>query len=128
VAGYGRAQNKVGFANPEYFKDKMLLMQAQENRLKLDEEQLLFIVGGQDNVVDDDVDEQPIQDLALNVFQADDCDVLILIPSYDLDVLSEVHDHDHYEDVVCDHHERIVDNAADLKHWTSRRDGQQCVE
>nr|GEU32626.1 hypothetical protein [Tanacetum cinerariifolium] len=32
---------------------------------------------GQDNVVDDDVDEQPIQDLALNVdnvFQADECD------------------------------------------------------
>nr|GFB03346.1 hypothetical protein [Tanacetum cinerariifolium] len=41
------------------------------------EEQLPFIAGGQDNIVDDDVDEQPIQDLALNVdnvFQADDCD------------------------------------------------------
>ncbi|GKG18947.1 hypothetical protein Tco_0376046, partial [Tanacetum coccineum] len=38
---------------------------------------MLFIAGGQDNVVDDDVDEQPIQDLALNVdnvFQVDDCD------------------------------------------------------
>nr|GEY19009.1 retrovirus-related Pol polyprotein from transposon TNT 1-94 [Tanacetum cinerariifolium] len=41
------------------FKDKMLLMQAQENGLVLDEEQLLFIVGGQDNVVDEDVDELP---------------------------------------------------------------------
>nr|GEV48404.1 retrovirus-related Pol polyprotein from transposon TNT 1-94 [Tanacetum cinerariifolium] len=43
----------------------------------LDEELLLFIVGGQDNAVDEDVDEQPVQDLALNVdnvFQADDCD------------------------------------------------------
>ncbi|GJW04983.1 hypothetical protein Tco_1563839 [Tanacetum coccineum] len=63
--------------NSEYFKDKMLLMQAQENRVALDEEQLLFIAGGQDNAVDEDVDEQPIQDLALNVdnvFQADDCD------------------------------------------------------
>nr|GFA19407.1 integrase, catalytic region, zinc finger, CCHC-type, peptidase aspartic, catalytic [Tanacetum cinerariifolium] len=32
---------------------------------------------GQDNAIDGDVDEQPIQDLALNVenvFQADDCD------------------------------------------------------
>nr|GFB39824.1 retrovirus-related Pol polyprotein from transposon TNT 1-94 [Tanacetum cinerariifolium] len=61
----------------EYFKDKMLLMQALENEVTLDEEQLLFIAGGQDNVDDDDVDEQPIQDLALNVdnvFQADDCD------------------------------------------------------
>nr|GEX00979.1 retrovirus-related Pol polyprotein from transposon TNT 1-94 [Tanacetum cinerariifolium] len=63
--------------NSEYFKDKMLLMQAQENKVALDEEQLLFITGGKDNVVDDDVDEQPIQDLALNVdnvFQDDDYD------------------------------------------------------
>nr|GEV71788.1 integrase, catalytic region, zinc finger, CCHC-type, peptidase aspartic, catalytic [Tanacetum cinerariifolium] len=63
--------------NSDYFKDKMLLMQAQENRVALDEEQLLFIAGGQDNAIDEDVDEQPVQDLALNVdnvFQADDCD------------------------------------------------------
>nr|GEW55050.1 hypothetical protein [Tanacetum cinerariifolium] len=77
ATGYGGAQNRVGYANPEYFKDKMLLMQAQKNRVTYDEEQLLFIAGGQDNVVDDDVDEQPTQDLELNVdnvFQADDCD------------------------------------------------------
>nr|GEZ26926.1 integrase, catalytic region, zinc finger, CCHC-type, peptidase aspartic, catalytic [Tanacetum cinerariifolium] len=43
ATSYGEAQNKVGYANPEYFKDKMLLMQAQENRVALDEEQLLFI-------------------------------------------------------------------------------------
>ncbi|GJU55762.1 retrovirus-related pol polyprotein from transposon TNT 1-94 [Tanacetum coccineum] len=63
--------------NFEYFKDKMLLMQAQENGVALDEEQLLFLAGGQDNAVDEDVDEQPVQDLALNVdnvFQADDRD------------------------------------------------------
>ncbi|GJR98411.1 hypothetical protein Tco_0270585 [Tanacetum coccineum] len=30
--------------NSDYFKEKMLLMQAQENRVELDEEQLLFIV------------------------------------------------------------------------------------
>nr|GEV20166.1 Gag-Pol polyprotein [Tanacetum cinerariifolium] len=63
--------------NFEYYKDKMLLMQAQENGAALDAEQLLFLVGGQDNAIDDDVDEQPIQDLALNmdnVLQADDCD------------------------------------------------------
>ncbi|GJZ95676.1 integrase, catalytic region, zinc finger, CCHC-type containing protein [Tanacetum coccineum] len=90
----------------EYFKDKMLLMQDQENGVVLDEEQLLFLAGGQDNVIDEDVDEQPVQDLALNVdnvFQADDCDAAG--PSYDSDVLSEVHDHDHYQDAVCDHHE-----------------------
>nr|GEW16685.1 putative reverse transcriptase domain-containing protein [Tanacetum cinerariifolium] len=134
AAGYGGAQNRVGYANPEYFKDKMLLMQAQENGVTLDEEQLLFIAGGQDNVVNDEVDEQPIQDLALNmdnVFQANDCDAFDsdvdkaptaqtmfmanltfadLVydeagPSYDSDVLTEVHDHNHYQDAICEHYE-----------------------
>nr|GEV15203.1 integrase, catalytic region, zinc finger, CCHC-type, peptidase aspartic, catalytic [Tanacetum cinerariifolium] len=120
--------------NSEYFKNKMFLMQAQENRVTLDEEQLLFIAGRQDNVVDEDVDEQPVQELALNVdnvFQADDYDAFDFDvdnaptaqtmfmanlssaypvfdeagPSYDLDILSEVHNHDHYHDTVCEHHE-----------------------
>nr|GFA25861.1 integrase, catalytic region, zinc finger, CCHC-type, peptidase aspartic, catalytic [Tanacetum cinerariifolium] len=50
---------------------------AQENGVALDEEQLLFFAGRQDNAIDEDVDEQPVQDLALNVdnvFHADDCD------------------------------------------------------
>ncbi|GKA08349.1 hypothetical protein Tco_0687680 [Tanacetum coccineum] len=182
AAGYGGAQNKVRNANlgqarqikcyncngighirnctqpkrpqnSEYFKDKMLLMQAQENRVALDEEKLLFLAGGQDNAIDKDVDEQPVQDLALNVdnmFQADDCDAfdsdvdeaptaqtMFMAnlssadpvydedgPSYDLDILSEVYDHDHYQDVVCEHHEEhemhdgvqptyVVDSHAD---------------
>nr|GEW78402.1 hypothetical protein [Tanacetum cinerariifolium] len=120
--------------NLECFKDKMLLMQAQENEVALDKEQLLFIAGGQDNVVDEDVDEQSVQDLALNVdnvFQADDCDAFDFDvddaptaqtmfmenlsstdpvydeagPSYDSYILSEVHDHDHSQDAVCEHHE-----------------------
>ncbi|GKG45978.1 hypothetical protein Tco_0498424, partial [Tanacetum coccineum] len=40
--------------NFKYFKDKMLLMQAQENGVALDEEQLLFIAGGQDNAINED--------------------------------------------------------------------------
>nr|GFC48473.1 retrovirus-related Pol polyprotein from transposon TNT 1-94 [Tanacetum cinerariifolium] len=49
--------------NLDYYKDKMLLMQAQENGVALDEEQLLFLAGGQDNAIDEDMDEQPVQDL-----------------------------------------------------------------
>ncbi|PWA78868.1 Retrovirus-related Pol polyprotein from transposon TNT 1-94 [Artemisia annua] len=63
--------------NSDYFKDKMLLMQAQENGVKLDEEQLLFLAGDEGNSFDADVDDQPVQDLALNdpnIFQAEDCD------------------------------------------------------
>ncbi|GJW15726.1 retrovirus-related pol polyprotein from transposon TNT 1-94 [Tanacetum coccineum] len=128
--------------NSKYFKDKMLLMQAQENGVALDEEQLLFLAGGHDNAVDEDVDEQPVQDLALNVdnvFQADDCDAFDSDvdeapmadpiydkagPSYDSDILSKVHDHDQYQDAVCEHHEEhemhddvqpnyVVDSHAD---------------
>ncbi|GJV15780.1 hypothetical protein Tco_1361103 [Tanacetum coccineum] len=78
TAGYGEAQNKVGNANPGQARHiKCYNCNAQENGVVLDEEHLLFLAGGQDNAVDEDVDEQPIQDLALNVdnvFQANDCD------------------------------------------------------
>nr|GFA20585.1 integrase, catalytic region, zinc finger, CCHC-type, peptidase aspartic, catalytic [Tanacetum cinerariifolium] len=109
--------------------------------------------GGQDNAIDEDVYEKPVQDLALNVdnvFQVDDCDAFVYDvdeaqmaqtmfmanlsnaypvydearPSYDSDILSEVHDHNHYQDVVCEHHEEhamhdnvllnhVVDSHAD---------------
>ncbi|GKF79198.1 retrovirus-related pol polyprotein from transposon TNT 1-94 [Tanacetum coccineum] len=41
----------------DYFKDKMLLMQAQESEAVLDEEQSLFLAGEQVTNVDDDVDD-----------------------------------------------------------------------
>ncbi|GKD38508.1 hypothetical protein Tco_1258715 [Tanacetum coccineum] len=46
---------------------KLSAKNATENGVALDEEQLLFLAGGHDNAVDEDVDEQPVQDLALNV-------------------------------------------------------------
>ncbi|GJW89759.1 reverse transcriptase domain-containing protein [Tanacetum coccineum] len=78
--------------------------------------------------------EQPVHDLALNVdnvFQANDCDAFEsdideaptaqtmfmanlssadpvydeANPSYDSDILYKVHDHDHYQDAICEHHE-----------------------
>ncbi|GJY63384.1 hypothetical protein Tco_0464844 [Tanacetum coccineum] len=82
-----------------------------------------------------------VQDLTLNVdniFQADDCDAFDsdvyeaptaqtmfmanlssadpaydeASPSYDLNILSEVPDHDNYQDVVCEHHEYVKDDAV----------------
>nr|GFC21883.1 cold shock domain protein 1 [Tanacetum cinerariifolium] len=105
--------------NSEYFKDKMLLMQAQENRVVLDEEQLLFIAGGQDNVVDEDVDEpHECEAFDSDVDEAPTAQTMFMAnlssadpvydevgPSYDSKILSEVHDHDNYQDDVCEHHE-----------------------
>ncbi|GKF56293.1 hypothetical protein Tco_0166633 [Tanacetum coccineum] len=84
--------------NSEYFKNKMLLMQAQENRVALDEEQLLFIAGGQDNAIDEDTMFMANLSSAYPVYDE-------ASPSYDLDILSEVLDHDNYQDVVCEHHD-----------------------
>nr|GEY35806.1 hypothetical protein [Tanacetum cinerariifolium] len=80
---YEEAHNRVGNVNQGQARlgqaktvkcyncnDKMLLMQAKENGVALDAEQLLFLAGGPDNAFDDD-------DLALNVdnvLQAEDCD------------------------------------------------------
>ncbi|GJZ74724.1 retrovirus-related pol polyprotein from transposon TNT 1-94 [Tanacetum coccineum] len=61
----------------DYFKDNMLLMQAQENGAVLDEEQSLFLAGEQVTNFDNDMDDSPENDLALNVdhiFEADQCD------------------------------------------------------
>ncbi|GJU11248.1 retrovirus-related pol polyprotein from transposon TNT 1-94 [Tanacetum coccineum] len=60
----------------DYFKDKMLLMQAQENGAVLDEEQSSFLAGEQVTNVDDDVDDSTENDLAHNVehiFEAEEC-------------------------------------------------------
>nr|GFD14650.1 hypothetical protein [Tanacetum cinerariifolium] len=38
-------------------------------------------------------------------------------PSYDLDILSEVQDHDHYLDAVCAHHEEhVMHDSVQLNH------------
>nr|GEX63061.1 hypothetical protein [Tanacetum cinerariifolium] len=106
--------------NSEYYKHKMLLMHAQENGVALDAEQLLFLAGGQDNAFDDDVDEQPAP-TAQTMFMAN----LLFAdpvtdeagPSYDSDVLSEIQDHDHYQDAVCAHHEEhTMHDSVQLNH------------
>nr|GEY02832.1 integrase, catalytic region, zinc finger, CCHC-type, peptidase aspartic, catalytic [Tanacetum cinerariifolium] len=130
TTGFRGVQNKVGNANP-----------GQARHVKC-----YNCNGGQDNTIDEDVDEQPVQDLALNmdnVFQADnwdafnsDVDEALMAqtmfmanlssadhvndeagPLYDLEILSEVHDHDHYQDTVCTHHEEhMMHNNVQLNH------------
>nr|GEW06734.1 integrase, catalytic region, zinc finger, CCHC-type, peptidase aspartic, catalytic [Tanacetum cinerariifolium] len=105
-----------------------------------------LLLRGHDNAFNDDVDEQPIQDLALNmdnVFQADDCDAFDsdvdeaptaqtmfmanlssadpvtdeAEPSYDSNILSEVQDHNQYMDDVCAHHEEhVMHDSVQLDH------------
>ncbi|GKE01560.1 hypothetical protein Tco_1389543 [Tanacetum coccineum] len=109
-------------------KDNMLPKQAQENGVVIGTPVQDFSSHVEDNVFqaddydayDSDVDEAPT---AQTMFMAN----LVCNeagPSYDSDVLSEVHDHDHYQDVVCDHHEEhemhddvqpnhVVDSHAD---------------
>nr|GEY69829.1 reverse transcriptase domain-containing protein [Tanacetum cinerariifolium] len=109
AAGFRGVQNRVGNANPcqarhvkcynyngichiarnctqpmhpqnsDYYKDKMLLMQAQENGMALDEEQLLFLAGsnGTNLVLANLSSVDPVNDEAG--------------PSYDSNILSEFH-------------------------------------
>ncbi|GJR39692.1 retrovirus-related pol polyprotein from transposon TNT 1-94 [Tanacetum coccineum] len=118
----------------DYFKDKMLLMNAHENGAVLDEEQLLFLAGEQFTNFDEDVD-----DLALNVdhvFEADQCDAfdsdvdeapttqtMFMVnlsseevgPSYDSNIPSEVQDREYDSDCEDKYHE-VHEMQSDVQH------------
>ncbi|GJW77957.1 hypothetical protein Tco_0139639 [Tanacetum coccineum] len=86
--------------------NKILLMQAQENGVALDEEKLLFLAVDDCDAFNSNVDEAPTTQtmfMASLSFADPVCDKAGL--SYDSDNLSEVHDHDHYQDAACAHHE-----------------------
>ncbi|GJS84696.1 retrovirus-related pol polyprotein from transposon TNT 1-94, partial [Tanacetum coccineum] len=95
--------------NSKYFKDKMLLMQAQENGVVLDEEKLLFIAGGQANTVDDDVDE--------TMFMANLSSANPIYdetgPSYDTDILSESALYNGHKLVKTNHVPAVVHDSED---------------
>nr|GEW54473.1 retrovirus-related Pol polyprotein from transposon TNT 1-94 [Tanacetum cinerariifolium] len=103
AVGNGGAQNKVRNVNP-----------GQARQIKyyncnvLDEEQLLFIAGGQDNVVDEDMDDPPVP-TAQTMFMANLSSINPIynkaVTSYDSEILSEVHNHDNYQDSICELHE-----------------------
>nr|GEY81476.1 hypothetical protein [Tanacetum cinerariifolium] len=147
AAGYGGVQNGVGNVNPgqarqvkcyncngtgniasnctqpkhpqnsEYYKDKMLLMQAQENgdfALNVDN---VFYANDCD-AFDSDVDEAPTaQTMFMANLSSADHVTDEAGPSYDSNILSEVQDHDHYQDVVCAHHkEHAMHDSVQLNH------------
>nr|GEX22522.1 retrovirus-related Pol polyprotein from transposon TNT 1-94 [Tanacetum cinerariifolium] len=106
-------QNFIKYKEPSYSSRwqgcgseyKMLLMQAQENKVALDEEQLLFLADDYD-ASDSDVDEAPTaQTMFMANLSSTDPAYDEAGPSYDQNILSEVHDHDHYQDAGCEHHE-----------------------
>nr|GEV72176.1 integrase, catalytic region, zinc finger, CCHC-type, peptidase aspartic, catalytic [Tanacetum cinerariifolium] len=104
--------------NSEYFKDKMLLMQAQENRVALDVEQLLFLAAKDCDAFDSDVDEAPT---AQTMFMANLSSANPITdkagPSYDLDILSEVKDHDQYlDDTYAYQEEHVMHDNVQLDH------------
>ncbi|GJR89853.1 retrovirus-related pol polyprotein from transposon TNT 1-94 [Tanacetum coccineum] len=92
--------------NSDYYKEKMLQMQAQENGVDLNEEQLLFLAANQCDAFDSDVDEAPT---AQTMFMANLSSVDPVYdeagPSYDSDTLSDVQDHDNCLDNMNESHE-----------------------
>ncbi|GJZ37912.1 hypothetical protein Tco_0584103 [Tanacetum coccineum] len=96
-AGNRGAQYRAGNANAG---------QGKPIKLDLDEEQLLFLAGGQTKTFNDEVDEGPVQDMAQNkdnIFQADQFyDEAGL--SYDSDTIFEVQDHDNCLDNMNESH------------------------
>ncbi|GJZ09233.1 hypothetical protein Tco_0543516, partial [Tanacetum coccineum] len=76
TTGNREAHNRVGNANLGQARQiKYYNYNAQENGVVLDEEQLLFLAGGHDTTVDEDVDESP------------------------------VHEYVNYQDAVCEHYD-----------------------
>nr|GEY29037.1 hypothetical protein [Tanacetum cinerariifolium] len=119
AAGYGELKPELGMSilNSEYYKDKMLLMQAQENRVALDAEQLLFLADDCD-AFDSDVDEAPTaQTMFMANLSSADPVTNKARPSYDSNILSEVPDHDHYQDAACaQHEEHVMHDSVQLDH------------
>ncbi|GJW03030.1 retrovirus-related pol polyprotein from transposon TNT 1-94 [Tanacetum coccineum] len=71
-------QQEMGSTNKLESKQGQYAVDASPREwCSIDDEELLFLAGEQGNTFDADVDNQPVQDLALNednIFQADECD------------------------------------------------------
>nr|GEY86614.1 putative zinc finger, CCHC-type [Tanacetum cinerariifolium] len=94
AAVYGGVQNRVGNANPGQAKQDLALN--VDNVFQADD----------CDAFDSNVDEAPTAQTMFmaNLSSADPVNDEVG-PSYDSYILSEVHDHDHYQDAACEHHE-----------------------
>ncbi|GJV73536.1 retrovirus-related pol polyprotein from transposon TNT 1-94 [Tanacetum coccineum] len=113
----------------DYFKDKMLLMNAHENGVVLDEEQLLFLTGEQVTNFDDDVFEADQCDaFDSDVDEAPTTQTMFMVnlssedpfydevgPSYDSNTPFEVQDHDTFVDHMDEYHE-VHEMQSDVQH------------
>nr|GEU41618.1 retrovirus-related Pol polyprotein from transposon TNT 1-94 [Tanacetum cinerariifolium] len=97
AAGYEGVQNRVGNANPCQARQDLAIN--VDNVFQADD----------CDTFDSDVDEAP---KAHTMFMANLSSTDPVYdeagPSYDSDILTEVHDHDHYHDAICEHHEEHV--------------------
>ncbi|GJR97226.1 hypothetical protein Tco_0269400 [Tanacetum coccineum] len=123
VAGNAGGQNRGGNVNPGQAKPIKCYNCNGLGHIApelLDEEQFLFLAGEQVTNFDDDVDDPPEKDLALNVdhiFKADQCD------AFDSDVdeapniqtMFMVQDHDTFVDHMDEYHE-VHEMQNDVQH------------
>ncbi|GJS46270.1 retrovirus-related pol polyprotein from transposon TNT 1-94 [Tanacetum coccineum] len=109
--------------NSEYFKDKIRCDVQPGSRLELSHLGYNVFQVDDCDAYDSDVDEAPTaQTMFMANLSSADPVYDEASPSYDSDVLSEVQDHDHYQDVICDHHEehemhndcRLYNNNASM--------------
>nr|GEX63407.1 hypothetical protein [Tanacetum cinerariifolium] len=102
-----RVRLNRGFKESNYDKLYAYLKQHEENSVVFDEKQLLFIAGGQENAIDEDVDEPPAP-TAQTIFMANLSSTDPVYDeagsSYDSDILSE------YDQYVKDNAEPVVQN------------------
>ncbi|GJV75386.1 hypothetical protein Tco_1506970 [Tanacetum coccineum] len=89
--------------NSKYYKDKMLLMNAHNNGVVLNEEQLLFFAGEQATNFDDD------NHVHANLTSED------VGPSYDSNISSEVQDREYYSDCEDEYHE-VHEMQSEVQH------------
>nr|GEU39614.1 Gag-Pol polyprotein [Tanacetum cinerariifolium] len=107
---YAYLKQQEAYAN----ENKMMLDQfTQHNDLALNVDNVFQ--ADECDAFDSDVDEAPIvQTMFMANLSSADLVYHEAGPSYDSDILSEVHDHDNYQEAVCELHKYVKDNAESV--------------